>query len=55
MELYVDDGERFMLSARRVGDTFYISPYKLNPEETGEPKRRCAAELRQANGYFFRA
>lgn len=48
MELYVDDGERFMLSARRVGDTFYISPYKLNPEETGEPKRRCAVLKKRA-------
>jgi hypothetical protein len=42
MDLYVDGGERFMLSARRVGDDFFISPYKMDAKETGEPKRRCA-------------
>ena len=57
MELYSDDDEqRFLLSARRVGDSFFISPYRMDPEETGEPKRRCAV-LRKceiAKGFCYR-
>jgi hypothetical protein len=47
MELYTDKGEakldRFLLGAKRVGDTFYISPYKIEDgDENAIPARVCA-------------
>jgi hypothetical protein len=47
MELYTDKGnaavDRFLLGAKRVGDTFYISPYRIEEgDENAVPSRVCA-------------
>jgi len=49
MELHTDLGrssvDRFLLSAKKVGDTFYISPYKFEEDANKnkiETMRRCA-------------
>jgi len=61
MELHTDMGvktDRFLLSAKRVGDTFYISPYAFDAQkDKAESMRRCAV-LRKvpygANGECYK-
>jgi len=46
MELHTDVGknsDRFLLSAKRVGDIFFISPYRFDPQkDQADQMRRCA-------------
>jgi len=55
MELHTDVGkgsDRFLLSAKKVDDTFYISPYAFDGMWTDEPDqvRRCAVLKKVAYG-----
>jgi len=61
MELHTDVGrnsDRFLLSAKRVGDTFYISPYAFDPEKDEAAQMRRCAVLKKvpygANGQCYK-